>query len=179
MYVEELTTFLPLAVCSVNPIGVITKVNKAFEDLTGYTSIEIVGGPVEPLFLEKDRLEKLLNEVTEKEIRGSGELTLLSKTGKKIPVSVSASIRKDINERFIGYFMGITDITELREFQEKLEEKVQERTKELQAKVEELERFHRLTVGRELKMMELKKSLDEAQKELQGSKEKAAEKNRI
>jgi methyl-accepting chemotaxis protein len=46
---------------------------------------------------------------------------------------------------------------ELQELTKNLEEKVKERTKELQKRLDELERFHRLTVGRELKMIELKK----------------------
>ena len=50
---------------------------------------------------------------------------------------------------------------ELQELADKLEEKVGERTKELQKRLDELERFHRLTVGRELKMIELKKELRE------------------
>jgi len=45
-----------------------------------------------------------------------------------------------------------------------LEEQVKERTKELQEKVEELERFHRLAVGRELKMIELKKEIEKLKK---------------
>ncbi len=48
---------------------------------------------------------------------------------------------------------------ELQELTKGLEEKVGERTKELQGQVDELERFRRLTVGRELKMLELKKEL--------------------
>jgi HAMP domain-containing protein len=56
---------------------------------------------------------------------------------------------------------------ELRELAESLEEKVKERTKELQGKVEELERFHKLAVGRELKMVELKKEIENLKKELQ------------
>lgn len=48
---------------------------------------------------------------------------------------------------------------ELQELNKTLEEKVKERTKELQRRLDELERFHRLTVGRELKMIELKKEL--------------------
>ena len=46
---------------------------------------------------------------------------------------------------------------ELKELAEGLEEQVKERTQELQAKIAELERFQRLAVGRELKMIELKK----------------------
>jgi uncharacterized membrane protein (DUF106 family) len=44
---------------------------------------------------------------------------------------------------------------------------VDERTKELKEKVEELERFHKLTVGRELKMIELKNTIKELQKKLE------------
>ena len=47
----------------------------------------------------------------------------------------------------------------LEEEKELLDEKVKKRTKELQARIDELERFHRLTVGRELKMIELKKEI--------------------
>ena len=52
---------------------------------------------------------------------------------------------------------------ELNELNKNLEGKVGERTKELQKRLDELERFHRLTVGRELKMVELKKELRKKQ----------------
>lgn len=45
-----------------------------------------------------------------------------------------------------------------------LEQKVEERTKEIQTKLEEMERFHDLTVGREMKMIELKKKIEELEK---------------
>ncbi len=48
---------------------------------------------------------------------------------------------------------------ELEELAQDLEEKVKQRTKELQKRIDELERFHRLTVGRELKMLDLKKEI--------------------
>ena len=57
---------------------------------------------------------------------------------------------------------------ELRELAEKREEEIQERTKELQDRVKELERFQRLTVGRELKMIELKKKIKELEKKSKG-----------
>jgi len=56
---------------------------------------------------------------------------------------------------------------ELRELAESLEEKVKERTKELKARVDELERFQRLTVGRELKMVALKREIKRLKKELE------------
>lgn len=53
---------------------------------------------------------------------------------------------------------------ELSELAGTLESKVEERTKELKAKLEELEKFQRLTIGRELKMIELKKELKKHRK---------------
>ncbi len=61
----------------------------------------------------------------------------------------------------------------LEEERQLLEEKVKERTKELKERIEELEKFHRLAVGRELKMIELKqklKALEERLKSLQSVK---------
>lgn len=53
---------------------------------------------------------------------------------------------------------------ELEELTKNLEGRVQERTQELQKRVDELERFHKLTVGRELKMIELKKEIGKLKK---------------
>ncbi len=66
---------------------------------------------------------------------------------------------------------------ELQELAKNLEEKVGDRTKELQEQLNELERFHRLTVGRELKMIELKKELREKQ-EAEQKQQKAKNKGR-
>jgi hypothetical protein len=61
---------------------------------------------------------------------------------------------------------------ELRELSEGLEKQVEKRTKELQKKVEELEEFNKLAVGRELKMIELKKEIKELEKQLEELKSK-------
>lgn len=53
---------------------------------------------------------------------------------------------------------------ELRELNESLEEQVEERTRELKEKIKELERFNKLAVGRELKMIELKKEIEKLKK---------------
>ena len=54
MYIEEFSAFLPLAVCTVNPIEIIININKAFETLSEYKSIEIVGEPIQIIFQEKE-----------------------------------------------------------------------------------------------------------------------------
>ncbi|MBD3208676.1 MAG: hypothetical protein GF370_04470 [Candidatus Nealsonbacteria bacterium] len=50
---------------------------------------------------------------------------------------------------------------ELRHLTEDLERQVRERTKELEGKLKELENFQKFAVGREMKMMELKKRIKE------------------
>jgi len=66
---------------------------------------------------------------------------------------------------------------ELLEERQSLEEKVKERTKELEKergelakKIAELEKFHRVAVGRELKMRELKKEIEKMKEELKQNK---------
>lgn len=56
---------------------------------------------------------------------------------------------------------------ELKELTESLDVQVKERTKELRKRVDELERFRRLTVGREVKMVELKKEIKKLTEELE------------
>lgn len=163
-FIRDFTSFLPLAVCTVNPLGIIIDTNKAFSDLSGYKPIEIVGEFLINIFLEKEEMEKTLKVVMEKEFTMSKELNLISKQKEKIPVSVAISSRKDKEGNFIGYFIGITDIAELKKLQEEMEEKVKERTRELREKIEELEKFHKLAVGRELKMMGLKKEIEKLKK---------------
>ncbi len=53
---------------------------------------------------------------------------------------------------------------ELNSLNKNLEQKVEERTKELRHRLNELEKFHKLTVGRELKMTELKKEIEKLKK---------------
>lgn len=169
-YIEEFSTFLPLAVCTANPLGIIININQAFQNLTGYDATAIVGELAINLFSNKKEAETLEKTVFKEKTAETKELILLTKEKKEIPVSVSASVREDETGNIIGYFLAISDISEFKKLQEGLEEKVKERTQELQEKIEELERFQRLAVGRELKMVELKAGIEKLKKELEKSK---------
>jgi C4-dicarboxylate-specific signal transduction histidine kinase len=61
---------------------------------------------------------------------------------------------------------------ELQELAENLELEVQERTKDLKEKINELEKFHKLAIGRELKMIELKKRIKELESQLKNDNQK-------
>ena len=55
---------------------------------------------------------------------------------------------------------------ELEELTKTLDQKVKERTGELQERINQLERFGKLTIGRELRMAELKKEIEELKEKL-------------
>lgn len=80
-------------------------------------------------------------------------------------------LTKDLEEAKTSLEIKVKERTQqLKTLTESLEEKVKERTKDLQLKVEELEKFHRLTIGREIAMVELRKELKKLKEELKKTK---------
>lgn len=72
------------------------------------------------------------------------------------------SIEVDLEESKKTLEIKVTArVQELKELTQGLERQVKERTKELEQKITEMEKFQKFTVGRELKMVELKKKLKE------------------
>lgn len=169
-YIEEFSKFLPLPVCTINPAKRIIDINKKFESITSYDSMEIVGEPIKKLFLEKEEVDVALEKAKLEEKIIEKEAILVSKKEKEIPVMLSISMRRDNSDNFIGYFISISDITEIKQFREQLEEKVKQRTVEIKRRMNELERFRKLVVGRELKMVNLKKENEALKKELEEQK---------
>jgi len=169
-YIEELTIFLPLAFCAVNPLDVILGVNQTFQELTGYGEMEMMGRKIEDLFLEKRKINAFKRRIPRENRRIKKEMTLLTKDKKKILVSVFALARRDEKGDFLGYFLTLFDISETKKFEEELEKKVRERTEELRDRIEELEKFDRLTVNRELKMIELKEEIRRLEEKLRNCK---------
>ncbi len=58
-------------------------------------------------------------------------------------------------------------IKELKELASNLEGQVKERTKELEANIKDLEKFNKIAVGREIKMVELKEEIKKLKEELE------------
>jgi len=131
-YTKEFYSFLPLAVCTTNPMGIIIDINKSFQDITDYNFSGVVGDSLEKIFLEDKRLYELLDDSQRKKTIKSGEFTLVHKDKREIPVNVHVSARRDRENNFIGYFLAINDITGEKKSREDLETKVKERTTELE-----------------------------------------------
>ncbi len=110
------------------------------------------------------------------------EVSFLTKEGKLRPADISVSALHSRSGDVQGMVITARDLSELQKLQkEKLEitkkakedaEKlVEERTAQLNQKISELERFNNLAVGRELKMIELKKEIALLKKKANGDED--------
>ena len=74
----------------------------------------------------------------------------------------NASVYKDALGKVLGVFAAARDVTPLKKAEVELAD---QRNRDLE-RLAELERFQKLTVGRELKMIELKKEVEELKRQL-------------
>ena len=158
-YLDKLITYSSTPIIIGDTTLRITRVNKAFEKLTGYTAGEVFGRGADMFFPESS-----LNESMQKIRQGltvgnmeSVEIPILCKNGDiRSVLWNSANIyAKDKKTRQATIIQGI-DITESK----KTTEELQKAKKTLEAKVAELEMFTKVAVGRELKMVELKREIN-------------------
>ncbi|MCX6759017.1 MAG: ATP-binding protein, partial [Candidatus Nealsonbacteria bacterium] len=66
------------------------------------------------------------------------EFTLLAKDKKEIIINAFFSARKGKEGNLTGYFIGMIDISSLKELQNEMEAKVKEKTKELESRTQEI-----------------------------------------
>jgi len=92
-------------------------------------------------------------------IKTGDEIEQLAESFNKMTEQLQRS-RRDLQEANDVLEIRVKARTEeLEEFAKGLNEQVDERTKELRERLDELERFHKLTVNREMKMLELKEEI--------------------
>jgi len=131
-YLQDFSSFLPLPVCVINPVGLVVNVNRAFEQISEFKLTEIIGTPFKNIFANPAKAKKLLILTVKTGKIGQQEMDLLTKSKKSVAVSLSLSARKDGQGRLEGYFASITDISDLKKFQKETEKQVQERTRDLE-----------------------------------------------
>lgn len=137
--------------------GVFVDGNKAAEKLSGYKRDELVGKSMLKLNLVSlDQMPKVAKRLAEHALGKTterDEFILSRKDGTKITVEISGTMVKLDGQRLV---LGIVrDVSERKKTEE-----------ELKKRNEELERFQKITIGRELKIIELKKKIKELEEKL-------------
>ena len=140
--------------------GKITDVNEATIKVTGVPREELIGTDFSDYFTEPGRAREGYQQVFAKGSVTDYPLTIRHRSRHPTEVLYNASVYKDAQGNVLGVFAAARDVTAQRHAEAEIAE---QRSKELERLVE-LERFQKLTVGRELKMIDLKKEIEELKK---------------
>jgi len=152
---------------TISPAGKITDVNEATSKITGMPREQLIGTDFSDYFTEPENARKGYEQVFSKGFVTDYPLTIRQHDGRLTHVVYNASVYRDAKGDVLGVFAAARDITAQREAEvaDQLTREEQ-RSRELD-RLAELERFQKLTVGRELKMIALKKEVAELKRELE------------
>lgn len=133
-YLHELTTFFPLPLCFVSPLGVVLEVNPMFEEVFGYSPRELIGEPLSSI-MPKEDAERVVKETLSRESIKGEECVFSAKGDKKISASLFTKLRRDESKQALGFFLSLFDLSEIK----KAEREIQEKMRELAERTRELE----------------------------------------
>ncbi len=154
---------------TISPEGKITDVNEATIKVTGAPRDELIGTDFSDYFTEPEDARRGYEQVFAKGFVTDYPLTIRHRDGRLTSVLYNASVYLDANGEVLGVFAAARDVTAQRQAEAKVAEqraREEQQARELE-RLAELERFQKLTVGRELKMIELKKEIDELRREVE------------
>jgi PAS domain S-box-containing protein len=147
---------------TISPEGKITDVNEATAKVTGAPREKLIGTDFANYFTEPEKAREGYQQTFARGFVTDYPLTIRHRDGRLSHVLYNASVYRDVNNNVLGVFAAARDITPLKKAEVELAD---QRTRELE-RLAELERFQKLTVGRELKMIELKKEVEELKRQL-------------
>lgn len=149
-------------------------VNARMAEMLGCGVEEMVGRPVTDFMIEEDWPDHDLKMESHRQGMSETYERRYRRRDGSIVWSIASSVPLfDDEHRFAGSFAMFTDITErkrgeeaLRDLIDELDQRVKQRTEELENKNEELSRLNKLFVGRELEMIKLKEKTQALEKAL-------------
>ncbi len=144
----------------ISPEGKITDVNAATVKVTGVLRERLIGTDFSDYFTEPVRAREGYQQVFAEGFVTDYPLTIRHNAGQLTEVLYNASVYKGADSNVRGVFATARDVTAQRRAEAEV---ASQRAKELE-RIDELERFQKLTVGRELKMIQLKKEIAELKK---------------
>jgi PAS domain S-box-containing protein len=160
----ELFDFAPVACFVLDPRSVIREVNLAGAALLGLARHRVADEPFTRFMARESLAEfaRFQESVRQTATRHNCELRLLKGSGYR-----DIFVEGIVLDGSPACRLAVSDITErkgaeavVKRFNETLEQRVAERTAELREANAELTRFNRVAVGRELRMVELKKEVN-------------------
>jgi PAS domain S-box-containing protein len=147
---------------TISPEGKIMDVNEAAVKVTGTPRDRLIGTDFWNYFTEPEKAREAYQQAFARGFVTDYPLTIRHIDGRLSHVLYNASVYRDAVGRVLGVFAAARDVTPLKKATVELAE---QRSRELD-RLAELERFQKLTVGRELKMIELKKEVQELTRQL-------------
>lgn len=149
---------------NMTPMGLWTKdggipdANDALLSMIGYTREELAAGEIHWIKLTPAEYapldQRAVAEIETKGVCEPYEKVFVHKDGRRIPILIGGG---SLQGNAKGGVFFVVDLTE----RKRAEEELRKSHAELQSHVEELGRFNRSAVGRELRMIELKKEINE------------------
>ena len=141
----------------------VTDVNEAMTKVTGIPRESVIGTAFSGYFTDPQKADRIYQLAFEQGLAADYPLTMRNRDGTLTQVLLNASVYRDAGAKVLGVFAAARDVTKLLRAQAEVAEhyarELDLRANDLE-RLAELEQFHRLTVGRELKMIELKKEIE-------------------
>ncbi len=148
---------------AISPEGKITDANQATVKVTGVARDELIGTSFSDYFTDPDKANRIYGLVFEQGMAVDYPLTMRRRDGTLTEVLYNASVYRDDSGTVFGVFAAARDVTKMARARKEIAE---QQAWELE-RLAELERFQRLIVGRELKMIELKQEIEDLRRRLQ------------
>lgn len=146
----------------INGDGKITDVNKATMDITGLSGDKLNGTDFSIYFTEPEKAQHACRQAFAKGMAANYPLTIRHAEGRLTEVLFNAAVYRNERGSVLGVLAAARDITP----QKRAEAQLAEQHAVEMDRLAELERFQKLTVGRELKMIELKKEIEELKRKV-------------
>jgi PAS domain S-box-containing protein len=147
-----------------SPDRLLLEVNERLCKMLGYSEEELVGKSARVFYPTDEDFEyvgKKKYELIRDHGVGTVETRWQCKDGRIINVLLSSS-PIDVNNLSLGVTFTVLDITE----NKRSDQLLKKREEELKKRVKELEEFYNMAVGRELRMVELKKEIEQLKQQL-------------
>jgi len=168
---KQLYEKAPVPYHTLSPEGKITNVNEKWCQILRYSKEEVISRSIFDFVAKNER--EIAKSSFEKKIQDkklysdSHERTYIAKDGKKKIFAIHDFFSYDKDDKVVSVQTIMEDITERKQMEEELKEKL-----------DELQQFEKVTVDRELKMVELKKKNEALEEKIKELRAMVKERNR-